>query len=105
MPDGSGLFYSLSHRRGVASPEDAARSGGALWRSRHAVGDDARTAPADLSRCPCPGEPGAVQCRQVGDGGGDFLCAACRNHCWAITAKGEGMRLVRLYGTAHGRES
>jgi hypothetical protein len=56
---------------------------------------------AEVARCACPGSRSRKRCcdRATQE---DFLCDACREHCWASDGNGIKVRLIDVHGSAAG---
>ena len=58
--------------------------------------------PSDEQRCVCPGGKGvAGPCIRSYTQAGNYLCDACREHCWGVDPDGQHWRFVDSYGPTY----
>lgn len=90
-------FIALAARYGMSTQESFFN----VDARRHLAPSLMDDVPSDEIRCVCPGGgSAALPCLREYTQVGNYLCDACREHCWGDRA-GERVRLVDAYGPTY----
>ena len=90
-------FVHFSARYGLVEGIDL--WGQPHWKGRHGhhgVIESPHCPPPAERACECPGSGGRRRCCELLTQE-DFLCDACREHCWGVTPTGLRRRFVEVY--------